>query len=279
MVQKAKGRDSIIVISSSGDDSSDRRAVQDRRPSHKPASRGSQATAQRAKAHNSAIATSSLSDKKLGRRAAQDDKQVSMQQRKPAKAQDSDSHDSFTTISSAEVDATKTWCSSTNIYVSDSGNLCVTRSSPELQAVFQDAYMQMVHHLLFQDAFPDRSPLHKHPWFRNFLKNAAAHWEQQAILDRIDEDLDYAKHLASAVSECLCFLRSNPSDHHGQLETRVSLFRTKFKTPAALKVSEHYGLIGQNDVSQRVEELHKLKHYIYPKDANVSCHVSVTCTS
>lgn len=59
------------------------------------------------------------------------------------------------------------------------------------------------------------------------------------------------------------------SFYTSQLETRISLFRTKFKTAASARTLGYYSLAGPK-CTEYVEELLTRKRYIYPGDIKVS---------
>ncbi|KAI0336947.1 hypothetical protein BDW22DRAFT_1433717 [Trametopsis cervina] len=136
------------------------------------------------------------------------------------------------------------WHPSTYIAISTADNLKLTRSAMDVQEVFKDSMLTLQNHLIFIDAYPDSNPQEKFSFLKKILLNEAE-VEAPKVFDRLKQDPEYLK----------VFTES--------LETRVSLFRNKFKTAAAARTLGHYSLEGEKSF-EYVNELLNRKRYIYP---------------
>ncbi|KAI0342566.1 hypothetical protein BDW22DRAFT_1484188 [Trametopsis cervina] len=138
------------------------------------------------------------------------------------------------------------WPSGTHIVISAVGNLLLTSSAVDVQNLFKSSMLALERHLIFTDAYPDSNSQQKFSFIRKFLTHEAkaqAPW----IYDRLKQDPEYIKVLVES------------------LETRISLFRNKFKTAASARTVGNYSLAGPK-CAEYVEELLTRKRYIYPGD-------------
>lgn len=75
-----------------------------------------------------------------------------------------------------------------------------------MQILFKDVVREVLRHVMFEDAYPDRNPQRKLPWLREVLISAAREFEFDPIVDRLRRDLEYSKVLIDAVSSPTIFI-------------------------------------------------------------------------